>query len=297
MLKEQQMNLIDKKLKDKILLIQRTEITEYCIYKKLSSIIKPKWHSEILEKISKEELIHYKFLKSLTKQELKPNKLKVFIYISIAKLIGLNFGLKLMENAEKIAQEVYEKIKEVSSNIEQILKEENKHEYELISLINEERLKYVSSIVLGLNDALVELSGALVGFSFALQKTKLVGIVGLITGIAASMSMSASEFLSTQHEETNKNPVKASLYTGVAYITTVVILVLPYFLLESIFLSLSLVIVNAVFLILLFTFYICVSKGLKFKKKFLEMAIISISVAVINFFIGLIIRNVFKIEI
>jgi VIT1/CCC1 family predicted Fe2+/Mn2+ transporter len=50
-------------------------------------------------------------------------------------------------------------------------------------------------------------------------------------------------------------------------------------------------------LIFIFTFYISVSKGLNFKKRFLEMAGISLGVAVINFSLGLVIRNVFGIEV
>ena len=45
----------------------------------------------------------------------------------------------------------------------EIVEDEDKHEQELIDLIDEERLRYVGSIVLGLNDALVELTGALAG--------------------------------------------------------------------------------------------------------------------------------------
>jgi len=288
---------LNPNLKEKILKAQQSEINDYLVYRKLSSILKNKKHSEILENISKEEIKHYEFLKSLTNQELKPNKLKTYIYIFIAKLFGLNFSLKFMEKAEDMAQDTYEKIREISSQIDEILKDEKKHESQLISLIDEERLKYVSSMVLGLNDALVELSGALVGFTFALQNTRLVAIVGLITGIAASMSMCASEYLSTKQEETDKNPFKASIYTGFAYIVTVMVLVLPYFLFKNIYFCLSLVILDALFLIFIFTFYISVAKDLDFKKRFLEMAGISLGVAIINFIIGLIIRKVLGIEI
>jgi len=291
------MEILNSNLKEKILKAQQSEINDYFVYRKLSSILKNKKHSQILENISKEEISHYEFLKSLTHQELKPHRIKIFLYIFIAKLLGLNFGLKFMEKAEDIAQDTYEKIKEISPRIDEILRDEKKHESQLISLIDEERLKYVSSMVLGLNDALVELSGALVGFTLVLQNTRLVAIVGLITGIAASMSMSASEYLSTKQEETDKNPFKASIYTGFAYIITVVILVLPYFLFKNIYFCLSLVILDALFLIFIFTFYISVAKDLDFKKRFLEMAAISLGVAVINFIIGLIIRKVLGIEI
>lgn len=285
-----------KELK-KILNIQRNELTEYFIYKKLSLTIKDKYHIEVLKKISEEELSHYEYFKKITGEEVKPYKLKIFIYVFLSRVAGLNFGLKLMESGEKSAQKTYEKMKETYPETGRILNEEKEHEIELISTINEERLKYVSSMVLGLNDALVELTGALVGFTLALQKTKLIGIVGLITGIAASMSMSASEFLASKHEETNKNPFKASIYTGTAYILTVAILVTPYFLFRNIFLCLSMAIVNAVFLIFLFSFYISIAKSLNFKKRFIEMTGISMGVAIINLFIGLIIRKLFGIEV
>jgi len=291
------MEIINKGLREKILRIQRSEITDYSVYKELSLILKNKKHSEILERITQEELSHYELFKSLSNQQVKEDRAKKIFYVFIAKVFGLNFGLKLMEVLEGIAQDNYEKIKGLSPKIEQVIKDERKHENELISLIDEERLKYASSVVLGLNDALVELSGALVGFTLALQKTKLVGMVGLITGIAAAMSMAASEYLSTKHEGTEKNPLKASVYTGFAYVGAVILLVLPYFLFKNIYLCLSLVVLDVLLLILIFTFYISVAKELNFKKRFLEMAGISLGVAIINFYIGLILRHFFKIEV
>lgn len=285
-------------LKNKILKIQKSEITEYYIYKKISENIKNKAQKEIIDQIANEELIHYNYLKNLTNLDLKPNKFKFFLYVLITKILGLNFGLKLMEGGEEIAQEVYDSIYSFSPEVDKILKDEKQHEIGLLNLIEEEHLKYISSIVLGLNDALVELSGALVGFTLALQKTRIIGIVGLITGIAAAMSMAVSEFLSTKHEEiSSKNPLKASFYTGLAYIFTVIILVFPYFLFSHIFLCLGFVIFNVLLLIFLFTFYVSVSKNLNFKKKFFEMGGISIGIAAVNFLVGLIIRNVFGIDV
>ena len=131
----------------------------------------------------------------------------------------------------------------------------------------------------------------------ALQNTRLVAIVGLITGIAASLSMAASEYLSTKQENTDKNPLKASIYTGIAYVFTVTLLILPYLFFKNIYFCLGLVVVSALLVIFIFTFYISVAKKLNFKKRFLEMAGISLGVAAINFIIGLIIRNVFGIQV
>ena len=289
--------MIEQELKEKILILQRNEITEKIIYQRLADLLPDKEKARILEKISQDEYSHYEFWKSLTQEEVRPDKFKISFYIFVSRVFGLTFGLKLMEKGEDSAQDVYEKLKSVSVGVEKIIHDEGIHENQLLDLIDEERLKYVSSIVLGLNDALVELTGALVGFTLALQNTRLVGIVGLITGIAASLSMAASEYLSTRQEKTEKSPLKACLYTGIAYVITVTLLILPYLIFKNIYFCLSLVILTALLIIFTFTYYISVAKDLDFKKRFFEMAGISLGVAAINFVIGIIIRNVFGIQV
>ena len=97
-----------------------------------------------------------------------------------------------------------------------LINEEN-HEKELIALVDEERLKYVGSVVLGLNDALVEFTGTLAGLTFAIQNTQIIAVAGLIMGVAASLSMGASEYLSHGVLMGDQpDPVKASVYTGFA---------------------------------------------------------------------------------
>jgi len=288
---------MDTKLKAKVLIAQRNEITEHFIYKKLALVSNNQPNKEILENISQDELTHYEFFKSITQEQVQPDKFKISLYVFLARIFGLNFGLRLMENGEDLAQDVYIKLKEISPQIDEIILDEKTHEEKLIDLINDERLTYASSVVLGLNDALVELTGALVGFTLALQNTRLVAIVGLITGIAASMSMAASEYLSTKQEKTEKNPLKASVYTGIAYVFTVAFLILPYLFFKNIYFCLGLVVISALSVIFIFTFYISVAKKLNFKKRFLEMAGISLGIAAINFIIGIIIRNVFGIQV
>jgi VIT1/CCC1 family predicted Fe2+/Mn2+ transporter len=289
--------MISQYQKEKISTAQKNEITEHEIYHKLASLVKDKNNSKILEQISRDELRHYEFWTSLTQERVGPNRFKIFFYVLISRLFGLTFGVKLMERGEGSAQDAYAGLKELSPRVEEIIQDETEHEQELIGLIDEERLKYIGSVVLGLNDALVELTGALAGLTLALQKARLVAVVGLITGIAASMSMAASEYLSTKQEETEKSPVKASVYTGIAYVFTVIFLIFPYLIFKNVFFCLTLMIINALLVVYVFTFYISVAKDLSFKKRFSEMAGISLSIAAISFFIGLIIRKVFGIDV
>ena len=134
------------------------------------------------------------------------------------------------------------------------------------------RLKYTGSIVLGLNDALVELTGALAGFTLALQNTQLIAMVGLITGIAAALSMASSEYLSIRIDGNGHNPVRAAIYTGTAYITTVFLLVAPFFIFSDYITAMIITLVTVLFIIAGFTYYIAKANKLSVIERFLEMA-------------------------
>jgi VIT1/CCC1 family predicted Fe2+/Mn2+ transporter len=157
--------------------------------------------------------------------------------------------------------------------------------------------KYIGSIVLGLNDALVEITGVLAGLTFALQNTRIIALAGLITGIAASLSMAASEYLSNKSEKTTKKPIKAGLYTGAAYIATVILLILPFFIFANVFVSLSITIVISILIILFFSYYVSITQEIKFKRHFFEMVLLSLGIAIISFIIGYFIRKFFSIDI
>jgi len=280
-----------------ILVAQRNEITEHFIYERLARSVKESNNREVLKRISNDELRHYNFWREYTHRDLKPDKLKIWKYFLISKIFGITFGIKLMERGEERAKTIYEKISEFVPDAKNIIREEDEHESQLINLIDEERLKYISSMILGLNDALVELTGALAGYTFALQNTHLVAITGLITGVAASLSMAASEYLSTKSEEGVKNPLRAAAYTGITYILTVLLLISPYLLLTETYTCLALTVVTAIALIFLFTFYISVAKDLPFKRRFLEMAVISLGITGLAFAIGFLVKILLKIEI
>lgn len=281
---------------NKLLKAQKNEITEYYVYRKLAKRAKNLNARNVLERLADEELSHYEVIKELTGRDVKPSSTKVLTFSIMAYLFGLTFTLKLMERGEEFAQEMYDEIGREYARFKEIMKGEREHELALIDLIDEEMLKYAGSIVLGLNDALVELTGALAGLTLALNNTSLIAIVGMITGIAAALSMAASEYLSTK-QEGGRNPLKASIYTGIAYILTVAILVSPYFIFSNVFVCLAFVLLLSVGVVILFTFYISVAQGFSFWKRFLEMAGISLSIAIINFFIGLAIKYTFGVEV
>jgi len=280
-------------IKKKLLEFQREEITEYHFYMILSRRIKGE-NKNVLERIAREEKNHYEILKRHTGEDVKPDKAKLLKYSILQRVFGLTFAIKLMEKGEKGAQEGYSLISDKIPEIKKVIEEEEEHEKLLINLIDEEKLEYVGSMVLGLNDALVELTGTLAGLTLALRNTRLIGIAGLITGFAASLSMAASEFLSRKSEGGEKNPIKASIYTGVSYIITVILLILPYVLFKSYLVALLFTILIGVFIVFVFTFFVSVVKELDFKKRFFEMAGISLSVSFVSFLVGWLLRVFFN---
>ena len=288
---------LSEDIRKKVILFQRTEITEYHIYKRLAQRIKSQENAKILGQIAEDELRHYNGWKEYTKEEVPPRWFFVWFYYLVSLLFGFTFGVKLMEMGEEAAQGNYAAVAQEIPEAAKYQEEENLHEEKLIDMLDEERLQYAGSVVLGLNDALVELTGALAGLTLALQNVKLIALSGLITGIAASLSMAASEYLSTRSEKTSKHPVRAAIYTGIAYIVTVTLLILPYLLFENYYLDLAIALTTAVIIIAIFNYYISVAKGESFRERFLEMAGLSLSVAASSFIIGYFIRIWLGIEI
>jgi len=281
-----------------LIAMQQDEITDHVTYKAIARKIKNPENKKILEKIAAEEKKHYEILKRYTNRSLKPEPLKVWWRTLMASILGFTFTIKLMESSEAIAQHNYSDLIKEVPEAEIIVAEEEEHEEKLINMLNEERLQYVGSMVLGLNDALVELTGTLAGLSFALQNTRIIALSGLITGISATLSMASSEFLSAKSEG-NKDALKSSFYTGIAYLITVVMLILPYLLLppQKYMLALFTMLITVVAIIAAFNYYIAVAKDLPFKRRFLEMATISLSVAVLSFVVGLIVKNALGVDI
>jgi len=283
--------------RQQLLAIQQEEINGARTYDRLSKMVKDPHNSEVLKRIANEEVKHYQIWKGYTGKDVAPNKWKIRFFFWVSRLFGLTFGIRLMELGEEKVQVIYTDLIKKIPEAEQVLADEEKHEDELLEMIDEEGLKYAGSVVLGLNDALVELTGALAGLTFAFQNTRLIALAGLITGISASFSMAASEYLSTKSDESEQNPLRSALYTGVAYIFTVTMLILPYLLTTNYLISLAWTITNAILIIAVFNYYISVARGYNFRKRFLEMSSISLGVALLSFLIGNIISSWIGVDI
>lgn len=276
--------------------MQQNELTESYIYEEISKFAKGEENKQTLLRLAAEERSHYEIWKSYTQTEMKPQRAKIFKFKWIAKLLGFTFAVKLMENGEENAQSEYEYLQEEIPESTKIREDEEKHEELLLEMLDEERLKYIGSMVLGMNDALVELTGSLAGFTFALQKSSLVALSGLIIGISATFSMASSEFLAARSEG-RSDALKSCSYTGIAYLITVVLLIAPYLIFSSYITALACMLGIVIMIIAGFTYYTSVAQGEKFKSRFFEMAAISIGVAVISFIVGILAKKFLGVDL
>ena len=271
--------------KKKLISAQRAEITEYHIYTQLADRTKDENNAAVLRRIGNEEKKHADYWKMKTGVDVQPNGWKIFKTVTMARFLGLSFVLKQMEKNEGTGSKAYDDLANDFPETKMISEDEKRHEKELLNMLDEEGLKYVGSIVLGLNDALVELTGALAGFTLALSDNKIISLVGLVTGISAALSMAASDYLSSKAEGDDKAK-KSAVYTGVAYFFTVILLILPFLLLTDKFIALPITLAIAVLIIFGFNYYISVAKDLNFKARFFEMTFISLGVATFSFLVG-----------
>ncbi|RBQ29205.1 VIT1/CCC1 transporter family protein [Aliarcobacter vitoriensis] len=277
---------------------QQNEINDYTIYKSLAFHQKDENNKKIFEKIANEEKNHYDFWVKITNQQLKAQKFIVLFYIFLVKIFGTSFALKTLEKREAGAEEFYKELFDIYPESKNIYKQETEHEFILIDMLHDKKLIYAGAIVLGMNDALVELTGTLSGLAFAFDKSIVVGITGLIMGIAASLSMAGSAYLEAKENPSELiKPLTYSTYTGIAYILTTAILVSPFFIFDSIIESIILMFICAFIAIVSYNFYISVAKDLSFTKRVLQMSAITFGVAIISFLIGYLVKHYFGIDI
>ena len=278
--------------------MQQNELTESVIYEKIAAFAKGEENRQTLLRLSREERAHYEIWKKYTGIEMKPQSGKVLKFTLLARVLGFTFAVKLMEKGEENAQEEYALLAEAVPESVQIRSQEEEHEQTLLGMLDEERLQYVGSMVLGLNDALVELTGSLAGFVFALQNNRLIALSGLIVGISATFSMASSEFLAARSEG-RSDALKSCSYTGIAYLITVLLLIAPYlfFGATQYIPALICMLIMVVLIIAGFTYYTSVAQDQPFKGRFLEMALISIGVAVVSFFVGILAKKFLGVDL
>ncbi len=277
---------------------QQNELDDFTIYSMLSKSDKNGANKIIFQKIAEEEKRHYLYLKTYTNQERRPRPHVVFFYLLLSKIVGISFTLKFLEKREEGAKAFYQELIAIDPKAEGIFEQETHHEIELIDMLHDKKLLYAGAIVLGMNDALVELTGTLSGIALAFDRSIVVGVTGLIMGIAAALSMAGSAYLESKENIGGEvKPLTYALYTGISYILTTALLVAPFFIINQISVAIIWMFIGAILTIFLYNFYISVAKDLSFWLRVREMSYITFGVALISFGIGYVVKHYFGIEI
>ena len=148
---------------------QQNEVTEAEVYRRIARRTKDAGNRDTLLRIADEEAKHAAIWQRYTGEEMRPQAGKVRRYALIALVFGFTFAVKLMEKGEAKAQISYEELAREAPEALDIRADEEAHEQALLAMLDEERLSYVGSMVLGMNDAMVEMTGTLAGLTLAMQ--------------------------------------------------------------------------------------------------------------------------------
>jgi vacuolar iron transporter family protein len=146
----------------------------------------------------------------------------------LLKIIGKSFTLRIMENGENQAIDLYSSVleqpglsDEEKKNLTSVISDELVHE----DLLIDEQTSlgsltaYIKDAVLGVSDGLVEILSVTTGLAGATGSPMAVAISGLVVAVAGGVSMGISTFASTRsqrqvHEGTLKRVISASKFVG-----------------------------------------------------------------------------------
>lgn len=149
----------------------------------------------------------------------------------------------------------------------------------------QQKFQAAGPFVLGMHDALVSLTGTIGGLTFALANRQAIILSAIIASVAAGLSMGASCYLA---EKTNANifAARAGIVTGVAYIGTCVVLILPFLFLENTRTALVWSLVMGVGIIFGCNWCIGWRRKQNYWRGAIEMLVVCSGVCIISFLVG-----------
>ncbi|MGA3296956.1 MAG: VIT1/CCC1 family protein [Candidatus Bathyarchaeia archaeon] len=275
----------------------KDELNEYAIYKKYSElrITQKSQFKDTLARLAGMEYKHYQFWKKFCPdRDVTVNRLKLTLMVFVRIFLGVTFAFKLLERTETDVIKQYKEIahlvpSEDQQMLHEIISDEEEHEKEFADQFNEPHIKYISFIVLGLADALVEIAGIHAGSLGIYVSTELAGLAGIIAGAAASMAMASAAYAQAKTGFKGSAGLSA-VYTGVSYFLTAIILATPYFLTKIMLNALLVSLAAGVILIAFTSFYGSIIAGSSFRNDFVEVTSIMLGATVALYLLGTVLR-------
>ena len=279
----------------------RDELTDYTVYNRLASK-KDSASSGVFAKLSEMEHTHFEFWSKYTNgQTIRPKMMVVYFVLVMRRILGDSFTIKFLEHRETSTVGKYEALrpsvpKEDLEFFDQMVEDEKGHETSFASEVEEQYVKYIAFIILGLSDALVEIAGIHAGSLGIYSSTKLSGLAGIVAGAAASIAMASAAYAQAK-QGFEGSPSLAAAYTGGSYFACAVCLALPYFLTHVMVLAISSSVAVGIGIIAFVSWYNSIMSGAVLRREFLQFAGIMLGATVALFVFGLVIRAVFGITI
>jgi len=280
------------------------EYTDYMVYKRLSesSRTKDPKFKEILTTLSSTEFKHYQFWKKYSPDtKVSVSTWTVYLTLFLRLIFGTTFAIKYLEKHESAVIKRYKSVKSSIPEADQrefdeMVRDEEEHENTFMEQMQGRYLKYISFIILGLADAIVEISGIHAGSLGIYHSTEITGLAGIVAGAAASIAMASAAYAQAKQGFQGSATISA-LFTGVSYFINAIILAAPYFVTGSQIVAISTSVVLAVFIIAFISYYNSVVSQSHFLRDFGELAGIMLGASAALFLFGLLIRSVFGITI
>ena len=185
------------------------ELFDLNLYKSLFEIETDLKTKEILEKlipIEEKHLLVWK--KKINFDELELSflkRIKIKFFVWMRKILGPIVTLLIIELREIYSLKSYFEFRREYQNdelLDEILKDEFFHEK--LAVLESEKRKIKSNLIrnfiLGLNDGFVATVGLLSGMSGLSQSGLLIGLIGLLNGIAGGLSMTTSSYFASISE-------------------------------------------------------------------------------------------------
>ncbi|WP_457741873.1 VIT1/CCC1 transporter family protein [Thermococcus sp.] len=195
------------------------------LYEKLAEWEKDEEIKAEFKRLAELERWHAKFWKAfLERRNEKPprpkvNRLTIWSVKLLRKVLGPGSVASLLEMGENSAIEKYfrflrEFAGELSEDERETLKRVILDEIEHEKFFREEEKAFhvenIRDLILGMNDGLVEILGAVTGLSAVYPNSpELVGISGLIVGVAGALSMAIGTFVSVRSQRQVKESIRS----------------------------------------------------------------------------------------
>lgn len=279
------------------------EYADFLLYDKLSNRVRANQSfAGALRELSTTEKRHYEFwMRYVPGEKPKFSRVKLYLVLLFHRIFGITFAVRYLERHESVVIKQYKSVSEIipaedRETFNQIISDEEKHEKDFRDRVQSSAVNYISFVVLGLADALVEITGIHAGSLGIYNSTEIAGLAGIIAGGAASLAMASAAY--AQAKQGFQGSAKLSaIYTGISYFVTAVALATPYFVTRIMLNALSVSLFFAVIILALATYYSSVISFKPFRRDFVEILLIMFGVTLALYLFGTFIRDLTGITI